>query len=46
MNEKKIQNVYELDANLILDPNSIGSFIGISDQAKRNWKLAVYFGKN
>jgi hypothetical protein len=37
-------NILELRSNLLLDESSIGCFIGISDQAEKCWKLAIYFG--
>jgi hypothetical protein len=45
MENKKLLNVSELDANLTLDQMSVGNFVGISDQFEKIWKLAIYLGK-
>jgi hypothetical protein len=45
MENKKLLNVSELEANLTLDERSVGNFVGISDQFDKNWKLAIYLGK-
>ena len=44
MDMTKILNVSELESNLMIDNQSIGNFIGISDQVKKCWKLAIYLG--
>jgi hypothetical protein len=43
--ETRLINISELEVNLLLDPNSVGNFIGISDQKNKCWKLAIYLGK-
>ena len=35
----------EIQSNLLIDDQSVGTFIGISDQAKKCWKLAIYLGE-
>lgn len=37
-------NIGDLETNLNIDNQSIGTFIGISDQIKKCWKLAIYLG--
>ncbi len=44
MESKWILSVEELEANLIIDKQSIGTFIGISDRTNNCWKLAIYLG--
>ena len=44
MDTRKIFNIGELESNLSIDDQSIGNFIGISDQIEKCWKLAIYLG--
>ena len=46
METKTVYNVGDLESNLVLDTKSIGTFIGISDQIQKCWKLAIYLGKS
>jgi hypothetical protein len=45
INETRLVNISELEANLLFDPYSVGNFIGISDQINQCWTLAIYLGK-
>jgi hypothetical protein len=44
MDTTKVLNIGELESNLLIDNESFGTFIGISDQNKKCWKLAIYLG--
>ena len=44
MDMTKFFNIGEFESNLTIDNQSIGTFIGISDQVKKCWKFAIYLG--
>jgi hypothetical protein len=45
MDMTKFFNIGEFESNLTIDDQSIGTFIGISDQIKKCWKFAIYLGR-
>jgi hypothetical protein len=44
MESRWILCIEDLEFNLLIDRESIGTFIGISDRTKMCWKLAIYLG--